>query len=363
MMDKYDICSGIKLENIEEKCLNNDIKVCILTSPTFEGIISDIAPISEFLHNKGILLIVDEAHGAHFSFASWLFNSAANLGGDIVIQSLHKTMPCINQCSIIHVNNKLDENLSVKVNKYLSIFQTSSPSYLMLANMEDAICWAISNEGQEEFNRYRKDLENFRYMAKKLVNIKLLDSEIADITRLVFFIRPVSNVKLVSGDQMSQLMEEKFGIIFEMSGLDYVVAISTVYDNRENFELLIQGLKYCDEYLFINNDTLIKDKITNTPIRKIANKNNKNKDGINNKEEMLSACFLEVLMPSEKVTISVEQLICFVTKGEKVIATNKHFIYPPGIPIINEGEEFNIGIVNTIIKWLAVGKDVRGINK
>ncbi|OON97353.1 MAG: hypothetical protein ATN32_05600 [Candidatus Epulonipiscium fishelsonii] len=109
-----------------------DVVGLIMVSPTYDGIVSDIAQIAKLMKHK--ILIVDEAHGAHFNINSVFPTSSINLGADIVIHSMHKTLPTLTQCALLHI-------CSSKINytdliQNLRLTQTSSPSYLFMANMD-----------------------------------------------------------------------------------------------------------------------------------------------------------------------------------------------------------------------------------
>lgn len=83
---------------------STDVKAVVITSPTYDGVVSDIASISEICHKKGIPLIIDEAHGAHFVLHEKYANqniSALHLGADVVIHSLHKTLPSMTQTALM----------------------------------------------------------------------------------------------------------------------------------------------------------------------------------------------------------------------------------------------------------------------
>ena len=80
-----------------------DIRAVVITSPTYDGVVSDIQSIADTVHAYGIPLIVDEAHGAHFRFSDYFPVSAADLGADVVIQSFHKTLPAMTQTAVLHL--------------------------------------------------------------------------------------------------------------------------------------------------------------------------------------------------------------------------------------------------------------------
>ena len=108
---------------------NTDVTAIVITSPTYEGVVSDISKIAEIVHKWGKILIVDEAHGAHFSRNSYFPASAIDCGADIVIQSVHKTLPSLTQTALLHVNS---DKVSISdISKFLGIYESSSPSYVL----------------------------------------------------------------------------------------------------------------------------------------------------------------------------------------------------------------------------------------
>lgn len=105
----------------------------MITSPTYEGIVSDIAGIAEAVHEKNIPLIVDEAHGAHFNWIPTFPETAVRQGADLVIESLHKTLPAFTQTAVLHqTGNRIDEERLLWA---LQTYQSSSPSYLLMASI------------------------------------------------------------------------------------------------------------------------------------------------------------------------------------------------------------------------------------
>lgn len=193
-------------------------RAVIITSPTYEGVISDIRTIAGIVHRYGIYLIVDEAQGAHLNFMEG-HETAMQQGADIVIESLHKTMPALTQTSLLHVMNpKLDE----RVRRYLQIFQTSSPSYIFMQSMEKAVAFGANN--RDEFARYGRRLEAFAGKCDGLRNIRLFRPDASSVKndeicnackvfdhdegRLVFVVRPGTVVE--SGQKFTGLCLLKF---------------------------------------------------------------------------------------------------------------------------------------------------------
>ena len=108
----------------------------------------------------------------HFCFSEYFPRSAAELGADLVIHSLHKTLPSMTQTSLVHLcSNRVDRELLVR---FLGIYQTSSPSYILMASM-DACMDKLTKEGTQMFQEYTKNLEAARQRLGKLKSIRLLN--------------------------------------------------------------------------------------------------------------------------------------------------------------------------------------------
>lgn len=101
---KLGINGGISPTRVERYLEENqDVEAVLITSPTYDGVVSDVKNIAHAAHKFGIPLIVDEAHGAHLRFSDYFPDSAVELGADIVVQSFHKTLPSMTQTAVLHV--------------------------------------------------------------------------------------------------------------------------------------------------------------------------------------------------------------------------------------------------------------------
>lgn len=155
-----------------EQYLNNDIKALIVTSPTYEGYVSDIKRIKQACDKYGIYLIVDEAHGALYPFSSELPESAIKYA-DFTVQSLHKTAGGLNPTALLHVNCDID------VDSSLAMISTTSPSYAMLLSIEKNIRYLNSQRGKREISKLIENLKEFRE------NVKNIDFGGDDITKIL----------------------------------------------------------------------------------------------------------------------------------------------------------------------------------
>ena len=173
-----------KIERLLEE--HKEVQAVVLTSPTYDGVLSDIERISEIVHQKKIPLIVDEAHGAHFGFHPYFPENANTKGADVVIHSLHKTLPALTQTALIHLNGtRIDRR---KIRNYLHIFQTSSPSYVLMASMDECLRM-VAEQGDVLFETYVKNLESKRGELKKLKHIRLMETEEFDRSKLVLSVK------------------------------------------------------------------------------------------------------------------------------------------------------------------------------
>ncbi|PKM69871.1 MAG: arginine / lysine / ornithine decarboxylase, partial [Firmicutes bacterium HGW-Firmicutes-18] len=130
------------LTDFEKTIKNTDAKVVVITYPSYFGICCNIEEIVRLVHKHNKLIIVDEAHGSHLKFSGLLPISAEEAGADIIIQSAHKTLPALTQTSMLHVNSNIDTS---RIESYLSILMTSSPSYLMMVSLEQSVRFMVDN--------------------------------------------------------------------------------------------------------------------------------------------------------------------------------------------------------------------------
>lgn len=317
---KYTICGSISPEEVKAALdLNPDISAVLIISPTYEGVLSDISSIAEICHCHNIPLIVDEAHGAHLPFSEELPASAISQGADIVIQSLHKTLPSFTQTAIMHIKSQFaDTN---KILSSLKIFETSSPSYLFLAAIEQCISY-MNTEGKALLSAHVKNIYSIRKEISRLSNIQLLEKTDGvydiDITRLALFTSADAHI-------LDDYLRDIQHIQTEMALTSHIVCITTLCDTREDLIRLLEALKAADKYM----DSL-KAAATDT-----------------NKAVMINQCpksdlTIAAALECPKVRLSLNEAI-------NHICCEYIYAYPPGIPIILPGEILTQDIYSTLI--------------
>lgn len=152
-----------------EKYLDKSIKAIIVTSPTYEGYVSDIKNIKSVCEKFGTYLIVDEAHGALYPFSEELPQTAIPYA-DFTVQSLHKTAGGLNPTALLHVNCDIELKLDM--------ITTTSPSYPLLMTIENNINYLASKRGKKEINKLinnlkelRKDLTDYQFGSDDITKI------------------------------------------------------------------------------------------------------------------------------------------------------------------------------------------------
>jgi len=293
---------------------NSNVKAVFITSPTYEGVVSDIVAISCIAKKHGVVLIVDEAHGAHFAFSRYFPKTALELGADIVVQSLHKTLPALTQTAMLHVGQGFD---SAVVKRWIHMLQTSSPSYMLMAQV-DFMTQILESSARGLFEEYTGNLCRFREQAARLNGIKLIGKEglevfDIDLGKLVFYNEG-------RGVWFEQYLREQGGIQVEVAFRDYLIAMTSVADTVEGFKRLLNGLEKAE--------------------REIPHLQNGNGS------------------QSTHVVDKV-QLERYIGKVSAVIIAP----FPPGIPLVVPGEILTESILSAIAELIKNDTVVSGVTK
>lgn len=212
-----------------------DIKAVVIVSPNYDGVVSDVKSIAEIVHGYGIPLIVDEAHGAHFGFHPYFPERANSLGADVVIDSIHKTLPSLTQTAVLHINGEYADRRRIR--KYLDMLQSSSPSYLFMASLDACVAW-LEQEGADAFELYVRHLADLRKALAELKNLHILETQHYDKSKLVI---SVDGTDMSSKELYSKLLND-FHLQMEMTAGTYVLAMTSVADTEEGFERLREAL-------------------------------------------------------------------------------------------------------------------------
>ena len=258
---KFDTEQGLSTEIDAadvQKALEEHPKICavMIVSPTYDGVVSDIEKIAEIVHAKGCPLIVDEAHGAHFGFDPYFPKSANIYGADLVINSLHKTLPALTQTALLHVNGDMVKRRKVK--QYLDMLQTSSPSYILMASID--ACIGMLEETLEThsdarsdykykniFSEYANRIEALRKDLKRLKYLKIIQTDNTDRYDRSKFVISVKHAPM-SSHELYEILLHRYHLQMEMAAGNYVTAIMTCCDTADGWQRLWDALKEIDDF-------------------------------------------------------------------------------------------------------------------
>lgn len=354
---------GVSPDRIKKALKDHaDAKAVVLVSPTYEGVVSDVERIAKITHRQKVPLIVDEAHGAHFEYMANVNETistidykkvpepAIRIGADIVIESLHKTLPAMTQCAILHRKGNLVNRDCLE--EYLSVYQSSSPSYVFMAASEACI-ERMDHERDGQFIIYKELLAEYRKRWEKLSHIHLAGLEdfkkfggcSYDAGKLVFSVdRCVidrdGEEQPFTGVMLGRMLAEEYGQQMEMAGGSYVIAMTSLADSKEAFEALGQALEIIDGQL---------REMTQTA-------------DTNSRETSVY-----VRLPEQKMSIAQarESQYSEIPLKEAAGRISHIFLYqiPPEIPIVAPGEVISRDILQAIQEALAQGQQIKGLTK
>ena len=303
---QYDLTNGY-YTNLKQDTVNSaisrhsDVKAVIITSPTYEGFVSDI--------KCDIPLIIDAAHGAHFGMPYF----PKYPSGDIVISSLHKTLPSLTQTAVVNVFN---EKYADKVKRYMDIFQTTSPSYLLM-NSIDICCDYVLN-CRNEFGKFYEKLCDLRLVETDNLKIQYND----DISKIVLSCASTN----IIGSELAEIFRSKYKIEPEAVSQNYILLMATIGDTDNGLALLKKTVFEIDSQL---------EYSPAKPIRKPPVEKN-------------------------KIVLSIDENaeLCDIDKSISRVSNEFVYAYPPDIPIISPNETITNEVIEYIKNAMADGVNI-----
>jgi arginine/lysine/ornithine decarboxylase len=231
-----------------EKALKQfpEAKAVFVTSPTYNGVTTNLKRIADICHARGKVLLVDEAHGAHLKFNKQLPMSAIDAGADLIGQSTHKTLSAMSQGSVLHFNSKLlDIN---RVKRIVSMLQTTSPNYLTMATL-DLARWQMVAQGEKILDRLIQNTERARNAINHLKHFTCLTrAEIQgrgfdmDYTKLTINVTRTG----YSGQHISEILAKDYNIQVDAADLFNLIAITGTGTDKPDLDRLVAALEEID---------------------------------------------------------------------------------------------------------------------
>lgn len=312
---------------------NPDAKAVLIINPTYYGVSADIAEIADIVHRYNIPLIVDEAHGPHLKFHNELPISAMEAGADMCAQSTHKLIGAMTQGSILHV--KKDRVDIKRVKTMMNMMHTTSPSYILMASLDTARM-QMATEGEDLLTRAIELSHDLRRDINDLPGLYSFGKEVLlkegafdfDPTKITINCRGLG----ISGYTLERILADEFMIQVEMSDLYNILAVLTIGDDEVSTSKLLGALKEISERY---GEVEYIESILNVP--SIPPRVLSPRDALYSKTR----------------SVALEESIGAIS-AEMVMA------YPPGIPILCQGEIISEEIVQYIKMLKMSGLDVQG---
>lgn len=329
------IAHGIAPETVEKTLGENpDASAVLIINPTYYGVATDLRKIVKIVHEYDIPLLVDEAHGPHLKFSEELPLSAMEAGADACAQSTHKIIGAMTQGSILHIQG--DRISGNRVRQVLSLLQTTSPSYILLASL-DCARKQIALEGRELIKKSIERANRLREEINKISGFRSFGREVLDgrgrysfdPTKVTISARELG----YTGYQLERVLVDKYNIQPELSDFYNVLLVTTYADTDKSIASVLSALKS------ISAEMEHQENIPN---------------------------FKDIPKIPEMVQIPRESFFSKKTRkylkdaignisGEFIMA------YPPGIPIICPGERISEEIIDYVEDLKNAGLSVQGL--
>ncbi len=337
VIEEYDINGAITPQQVEAALDREpDIGAVLVVSPTYEGRIAQIAQIAQIVHKRGIPLIVDEAHGAHLGWTKRFGINSCQAGADLVIHSVHKTLPAMTQTALLHVNgNRIDRD---RLRRFLHIYQSSSPSYVLMASIDNAL-YLMEKDGERLLNAFA---DRYSQMMEELSACRCLEflapkQEKQDIGKLV-----ISGKKFgLPGQRIYDILLKKYHLQVEMAAGSYCLAMFTIGDEEDAYRRMTEALLEMDRQMAMG---AICPKVMGKKLPDSA------------KEDSDVAIPLSVAWDMEWELIPLKEAVGRYV-GEFIN------LYPPGTPLLIPGELLTEEKYCQIVFYLNERLNVQGVEQ
>ena len=317
---KIGIALGLENNRVEQAIKEHpDAKAILINNPTYYGICSDLRGLTDMAHEAGMMVLVDEAHGAHLHFTDKLPLSAMDAGADMAAVSMHKSGGSLTQSSILLIGEQMNPEY---VRQIINLTQSTSASYLLMASL-DISRRNLALRGKESFEKVielseyaRREINAiggyYAYSKELIDGVSVCDF---DVTKLSVYTQGIG----LTGIEVYDLLRDEYDIQIEFGDIGNILAYISIGDRIQDIERLVGAL--ADIKRLYSRDG--KDLIAGEYIQP---------------ELVLSP---QEAFYSERKSLSLDESVGQVC-GEFVMC------YPPGIPILAPGERITREIVDYI---------------
>ncbi|MFC0235936.1 aminotransferase class I/II-fold pyridoxal phosphate-dependent enzyme [Fictibacillus phosphorivorans] len=323
---------GVDLQTVKQAVENHPhVKGIILTNPTYYGMQQDIQEIADFIHSLGGVVLVDEAHGAHFGLKDMPISSI-HKGADMVVQSAHKTLPALTMGAYLHVNS---ERVDIHRLKHaLQLVQSSSPSYLIMASLDLSRLY-LENLSSVEIKRILSQSEELRMYIESLPHLKVMKAPgryQLDPLKIT-----VQSDREISGYELQELFENE-GLYTELA------------DDRNVLFVMPLGPL---------NDTKDLQKV----IKKISDQLALYDTRQRTYQSLRGLSSVSRLSLSYREMRGLQAKSQSIKDSEGKVAAEAVIPYPPGIPLVAKGEQITSKHIEAYSSLKKKGARFQGITE
>jgi arginine/lysine/ornithine decarboxylase len=319
-----------------------ECRVLFLTSPNYYGICADLERIVPYAHEKGLVVLVDEAHGPHLKFHPELPASALEAGADMCVQSTHKIIGGMTQASMLHAM-ATRVNLTMLTN-VLRFVQTTSPSYILMASL-DLARMQMATEGPKLLDKAIRLAKEARARINKIPGLFCLGRETVtgtlfsqmgdlDVTKLTITVNALG----LSGYQVSQILNTRYHIQVEMADPFHILVIVSIGDRQDDLRRLVEALR---EIAKEHASPAAPSALASEPLPVFAHE--------------------AVITPREAFFADQEYIPLDQSIGK--VSSEIVTVYPPGIPVLAPGEIVTAEAVAYLKRMLILGATVDGLDE
>ncbi len=329
------ILGSISPQQVEAALAKNpQTKLVVVTSPTYDGVLSDIAGIVRAAHSRKAAVLVDEAHGAHLAFTENADKSAVRAGADVVIHSLHKTLPALTQCAAAHLCGPAVS--AERFRRALAVFETSSPSYILLASIAECADF-LETQGAAAFDAYAARLAAFSDACKALERLYIPGKgRDAHERHPAFFALDGGKLPVVTARTaldragLANKLRQDFALESEMAAVSYTLLMTSVCDTDDAFSHMAAALLTIDRAA--------------EPARTLP---------------VFAACPLPKRRLCPQEAAGKAGALCPLEAAAGKTSLETVFCYPPGIPLLVPGEVVDDAVLRHIQNAARHGLAVR----
>jgi lysine decarboxylase len=310
-----------------------------LTSPNYYGVCADLTRIIPYAHEKGMVVLVDEAHGPHLKFHPKLPISAIEAGADMAVQSTHKIIGGMTQASMLHAAGpRVDMTTLAAVLRFV---QSTSPSYILMASL-DLARMQMATEGQKLLEKAIRLAEDARNRINRIPGLFCFDRELGslsqmgdfDVTKLTITVKSLG----LSGYEAAQILNTKYHIQVEMADPLNVLVIVSIGDRRDDLNRLVEALREMSkEYHGTRQGAMRLSEVGLPPFGKAAQ-----------------------MTPREAFFADYRYVPLSDAAGQ--ISSEIVTVYPPGIPLLVPGETVTQEVLDYIDTMNRLGATIDGFN-